>query len=121
MPKKYIQNDTERTIFVGGVMIAPGEGRDVDTAFLPPEHQGDTATTAEEPEEPEESEADKNLRAVLSGGVREIEPLLPEFSDETLKRLAELEGESETPRKTLLAAITQLQLQRAADKTGAPT
>lgn len=118
MPKKYVPNDTDRTIFVGGVMIPPGEGREVDTAFLPPEHQDapleTEATTSTEPD------ADANLRELLKGTVKDLTSQLEDFSADTLKRLAELEGESDTPRSTLLAAITDQQLKRAAAKTGDP-
>ncbi len=120
MPKKYIPNDTDRTIFVGGVMIAPGEGREVDTAFLPPEHQEPAAETLAD-DGPGDDDADANLRDMLKGGVRDIEPLLPELSSETLKRLAELEGERDTPRKGVLGPIQELLLKRAGESTGAPT
>lgn len=118
MPKKTLSNDTDRTIFVGGVMIAPGESREVDTAYLPPEHQDDAP--AVETAAPSGPDPDANLRELLQGTVKDLTAQLEEFSDETLKRLAELEGESDTPRSTLLGAITDLQLKRAATKTGAP-
>ena len=119
MPKKYVPNPSDRTIFVGGVMIPPGEGREVDSAFLPPEHQDD----APAPEAPAsgQTDPDANLRELLKGTVKDIGAQLEGFSAETLKRLAELEGESETPRSTLLGAITDLQLKRAAGTTGQPS
>ena len=36
MGKRYITNDTAGPIFVGGTLVQPGEGREVDEAFLPP-------------------------------------------------------------------------------------
>ena len=39
MPTKYIENTTANNLFVGGKMIPPGEGRDIDTSLLPPEHR----------------------------------------------------------------------------------
>ena len=38
MPTKYIENTTRESIFVGGKLIAPGDGRDIDISLLPPEH-----------------------------------------------------------------------------------
>ena len=37
MGTKHISNDGPHTIYVGGKMIAPGEGRDIDERDLPPE------------------------------------------------------------------------------------
>lgn len=119
MPRKHIQNDGPRTIFVGGVMIPPGECREVDTTYLPPEYQDD-APAAEAPASGQ-PDPDANLRELLKGTVKDIGAQLEGFSAETLKRLAELEGESDTPRATLLGAITALQLKLAAGTTGAPT
>jgi hypothetical protein len=119
VPKKTISNTSDRTMFVGGVMIAPGESRDVDAAYLPPEHQDD-APPAAEPDSGQ-PDPDANLRELLKGTVKDLTAQLDDFSDETLKRLAELEAETDTPRSTLLGAITDLQLKRAAVKTGAPT
>lgn len=119
MPKKTISNTSDRTVFVGGVMIPPNESRDVETAYLPPEHQDD-APPAAEPDSGQ-PDPDANLRELLRGTVKDLTAQLDDFSDETLKRLAELEAETDTPRSTLLGAITDLQLKRAAAKTGAAT
>ena len=46
MPTKHIENTTGAPIYVGGKMIQPGTGRDIDVALLPPEFQDQTATAA---------------------------------------------------------------------------
>ena len=46
MPTKHIENTTNAPIYVGGKMIQPGTGRDIDVALLPPEYQEQTAAAA---------------------------------------------------------------------------
>ena len=123
MAKRYISNDTAAVMFIGGVMIQPGEGRDVDETFLPPELlQPADEAEAKAPELTDAEKADANLRDVLKGSISKIKPLLPDFSPETLARLLELEQADGTPRQGLVQAITELQLQRAQAATGgAPT
>lgn len=111
--KRYVHNPTNRAIFVGGLLIQPGEGREVDASLLPPEYaepQADQLAPA--------PEADAALRELLASPVKELLPLLPEQSPQTLADLARLEAEAATPRKTLLGAIAELQLQRAQAATG---
>lgn len=116
MGKRYLHNDTANVMFAGGTMIPPGEGREVDEEFLPP---GNDAAPAEAA--PGEPNLEANLHELLAHPVKEIVPLLAEASDETLAGLARIEGEKADPRKTLLSAIGELQLERAQAKTGAPT
>ena len=37
MAKRYVHNPTDQVMFIGGTMVAPGEGREVDEQFLPPD------------------------------------------------------------------------------------
>lgn len=109
MATKYIENTSDSPLFVGGRMIQPGEGRDIDLRFLPPEHR-DLAT---ESAEPAELTLDQLLEAVRLKGVKAITEELPGFKQEALERLYELESLADAPRKTLLSAIDVEKLRRA--------
>jgi hypothetical protein len=111
--KRYVHNHSALAIFVGGLLIQPGEGREVDASLLPPEFADPPA--AEQAPAPS---ADVALRELLQSPLKELLPLLDEQSPATLADLARLEGEDATPRKTLLGAIAELQLQRAQAATG---
>lgn len=119
MAKRYISNDTADIKIVGGVLIPPGEGREVDEQFLPPEHQAEPNSTPWEDPAPGGQQDGHlvNLQDLLASKLSVIVPQLAEFGDETLAALAALEGAAENPRKTLLGAISQLQLERAAART----
>jgi hypothetical protein len=108
MSKRYVHNPTAGPIFAGGVLIPPGEGREVDKIYLPPE-----AGAEAEAEAPAVPDPDASLRELLANPVKDVLPELAGFSNATLDRLAELEGQDATPRKTLLAAIGELKLERA--------
>lgn len=110
MGTKHISNDGPNTIYVGGKMIAPGEGRDIDERDLPPELRD--APVVEEAPEPS---LDDELAALLKGSVKEVTATLPALTHEGLDRLAELERGHEHPRKTLLEAIADEVLRRADD------
>lgn len=115
MTKRYVHNPGRMAIFVGGLLIQPGEGREVDAYLLPPEGDDQPVPQDAEPAAPD---ADAALRELLKAPLKELLPLLPEHSPDTLAALARLEGEHDTPRKTLLGAIAELQLQRAQAATG---
>ena len=108
MGTKHIENNTPNTIYVGGKMIAPGEGRDIDERDLPPELRD--APVVVEPAGPS---LDDELAALLKESVKEIKDLLPGLTHEGLDRLAELERGHEHPRKTLLEAIADEVIRRA--------
>lgn len=116
MAKRYISNDTGGILIVGGVLLQPGEGREVEAQFLPPEHQADPGQAVAAEAAP--NAALDNLREVLTAKLSVIVPQLADYSDDTLAALAQLEGETPNPRKTLLGAISQLQLERAAARAG---
>lgn len=113
MSKRYVHNPTARTLFAGGVLIPPGEGREVDAVFLPPEAPADAPAEAPEPD------LRANLRELLKSPVKELLPQLEALGPDTLDQLEQLEGEAAQPRKTLLAAIAELKLERAKNTTGA--
>ena len=126
MAKRYMHNPGEHTMFVGSVMIPAGEGREVDEQFLPP--VDDAAQSAGDAggegsgEGGGEGNAPQNLVALQALPVRDLVPQLEGLSAEDLAALEALEQGAETPRVTVLSAITKLQLDRAqAAGGGAPT
>lgn len=124
MAKRYLSNDTDRTIFVGGIMIAPGEGREIDEAFLPPADAGDQAGAAPPADgdtPPGAAQLAANIADLLKQPIKQLVPMLAEASDETLAALHTAETASNTPRVTLLNAIAAQQLQRAEARASAST
>lgn len=131
MGRTFLFNDTDAPKLMGGKLVPPGEGREVDDVHLPP-GEGPDALAAAMDAAPEDDGSDaeakaeaerlKNLHDTLANPLAQILPFLGEHSDATLADLARLEGETETPRKTLLNAIAALQLERAqAQAGGQPT
>ena len=118
MAKVFLFNDTAAPKLMGGKLVPAGEGREVDEVCMPPgELPGNDAP--EEDQAPDLSvERLKNLMDMLANPLATVLPMLAEHSDETLAELARLEAEHDTPRKTLLAAIGDLQLKRAQAKAG---
>ena len=94
--KKYIENDTSHTIYVGGRAIAPGEGREV-------EMPDDSAPQA--PVEEAALDLDAPLHELLAGNVAAVTAALEGLSADTLLRLQMLENESTKPRKGVLEAL----------------
>lgn len=114
MGLKHISNDTPNTLFVGGKMIPPGEGRDIDERDLPPEYR----EPAPEPEEAPVPGLDEELGVLLVNTVPTLKEMLPDLSHEALERLHALEAEHEHPRKTLLEAVEAELLRRANEALG---
>ncbi len=125
MPRTYFFNDSPFPKFMGGKLIAPGEGREVDDVHMPAGEVLPSDAPAAAPQGDGNGPSDEQLRAnlqdLLKQPISKIVPGLAEHSDATLALLVELEGADGTPRKTLLNAIGELQLNRAQAKTGAPT
>lgn len=122
MPKHFLFNDTNAPKLMGGKLVPPGEGREVEDAHLP---TGELPS-AEAPQEDQTPDLTlerlKNLMDLLANPLATVIPALPDHSDETLAELARLEAEHDTPRVTLLNAIAALQLKRAqAQAGGEPT
>lgn len=119
MATKHIHNPGPNVMFVGGKMIQPGDGRDIDEIYLPPELRDPPA----EEVKPEPS-LDELLAEELKKSVAKLVLLLPEWKLEVLDRLVELEGSAAAPRKSLLTAIDAERLRRASaqidGQTGAP-
>lgn len=105
MGKRYVQNDTTDIMYVGGRMIPPGEGREVD--------EPDEAPPAEEEQAPD---TDAPLRELLAGNVDAVKASLADLESATLARLAELEADAAKPRKGVLEALADEQIKRADDK-----
>lgn len=121
--KRYVENDTAAPIFVGGSMILPGTGREVDV----PDH---LLPAADQPLLPDEGDDEGDgepqwpeaLVAVQALPVAKLKAALPDLSPEDLATLAKIEEASEPPRTSALEAIAALQLKRAqAAAGGAPT
>lgn len=119
MGKRYVHNSGGGVLLVGGVMIPPGEGREVDEDAL-----GLEASTGAAPAEASADDPAAALAAavaqLLAHPLKELVPMLADLPDELLAELARAEGAHATPRKTLLSAIGELQLERAQAKAGAP-
>lgn len=120
MGKRYIQNDTDNTMFVGSVMIPAGQGREVDEQFLPPADGDAGQAPSGEPAAggPTDEQLQANLRELLAQPLRELLPQLEGLGAETLKQLQAMEQAGETPRSTLLGAISKLLLDRAQQAAG---
>lgn len=108
MGTKHIENNTPNTIYVGGRMIAPGEGRDIDERDLPPEHREAPVVVVEAG-----PSLDDELAALLKGSVKEVAGTLGALTHEALDRLADIESGYTHPRKTLLEAIADEKIRRA--------
>lgn len=108
MGTKHITNDGPNTIYVGGRMIAPGEGRDIDERDLPPELREAPVVAVDVG-----PSLDDILGDVISQPVKDIAAVLGQLTHEALDRLAELEHEAKHPRKTLLEAIADEKIRRA--------
>lgn len=108
MGTKHITNDGAEIIYVGGKMIPPGEGRDIEEALLPPEHRDAPVREADK-----QPSLDELLAELLHKPVKDLIDGLGNMTQEALERLETLEGESKKPRKTLLEAIAAEKMARA--------
>lgn len=112
MEKRYIDNPGTTPMLVGGMLIPPGEGREV---LLPREllqEPQDFAETQPQPDQPPLVEASELLKKPL----KDILPQLDGMSDEQLATLVALEAAAPAARVTLTQAIAKLQLDRAGKK-----
>ena len=87
--------------FVGGKLIAPGDGRDIDISLPPPEHH-DALVAELPPGAPDLAALVAELRAKP---VKEIVAGLESLTQEGLELLTQAEKEAEKPRTSLLAAL----------------
>ena len=102
MAKRYVTNETANMMYVGGRMIAPGEGREVDVADDAPPVVEEAVADPDEP-----------LRELLKGTVAGVTAVLDGLSLETLQRLQVLEAEGEKPRKGVMEALADAQIKLA--------
>lgn len=103
-----IENTGKMPIFVGGVMIPPGEIRHFEDDLLPPEFRSSAPVS--------EAEAADPLAELLDGNVHEVTGGLDALSNEWLARLEAMELAGKN-RKGVLAAIAEEMLRRADDET----
>ncbi|MFN4360530.1 MAG: hypothetical protein ACK4F4_07380 [Hylemonella sp.] len=103
MAKKYIENPGPNTMFVGGCMIPPGEGREVET------HEPIEAEATAQSQAPS---LDELVLAELAKPVKDVIAGLSELTHEGLDRMEALESESKK-RKSLLEAIAAEKVARA--------
>jgi hypothetical protein len=107
MPRKYVENTTNSPMWVSGVMIPPGEGREV---MVPDEASVLTDVVEDAPD------LDAPLRELLAGNVSVVVAGLDGLSEATLTRLQELENATEKPRKGVLNALADKLIAIADDK-----
>lgn len=109
MGTRYIENTTAHAMYVGGKMIPPGEGRDIDEALLPKA----AAEATDAPDSGNDSMEDA-LRELQAQTVAAIRAELPNLKAEALDRLEDLEKTSEHPRKGVMEAVQAERIRRAA-------
>lgn len=108
---KYpVTNTTKMPIYVGALMIPPGETRHFDLEQLPPEHRPAPAADDAEPAAPPD-----RLAEIAEMNVGIIIPLLPDLSDDDLARLQAIEQDGKN-RKTVIEAMGAEILKRATAK-----
>lgn len=109
MGLKYVENTGRNVMFVGGKMIPPGEGREVDERLLPPELRDPAPATAA-PVEPSMAEL---LQKLLKGNAKSVVAALPDLSADALAMVEQIEGSDGSSRKTVVEAVRAEQLKRA--------
>ncbi|MGE4241719.1 hypothetical protein [Ramlibacter sp.] len=105
MSVKYVENPTAQTIFVGGKMIPPGEGREIPIHLLPSAASSAPAADVEQPD------AASELAKLLELSIKALLPELHLLDDEQLRALDALE-QSAAGRKGVTSAIQELLLER---------
>ena len=108
MPTKHIENHTNAPMYVGGKMIPPGSGRDINVALLPPEHQVHAAVVDQSG--PSVAELIESLRAQP---VKDILADLEGLTQEALGLLHEAEKAQPKPRTSLIAGLEAEAMRRA--------
>lgn len=111
MGKRHFENLTAAAIFIGGVLIPPGSGRDIDEALLPVEHHGDVGAA-----EDVEASLAELVAELHAKSVKEIAAELPSLTQEALDMLSEAEDAAAKPRTSLLAALQAERMRRADDR-----
>jgi hypothetical protein len=104
----WVHNPTKTNLHVGADIVPPGETKDFPESRVP-RHLRPVEKKEEAPVEKTNPLAD-----LLKGSVKDIVPGLDALSTADLEALGELEQLAEKPRTTLLSAIAELLLNRAA-------
>lgn len=104
-----VHNPSAMPIYVHGAMILPGETRHFDEQDVPTHLRPKPVAEAEPEQAPPCLMA--QLRAL---GVKDCIEAFPDLADDDLAELEALENAEATPRKTLIAAIAEEKLKRAA-------
>lgn len=107
MDKVPVTNNTRMPIYVGATMIPAGETRHFDAIDVP------AHLRPPKPPEPEPEAAADPLAELLAHGVKKIEAQFKDLASADLEKLNVLERKSESPRKSLLAALDEELLNRA--------
>lgn len=111
-----VHNPSAMPIYVHGAMILPGETRHFDEQDVP-SHLRPQPVDEAEPEQ-----APPSLMAQLRTlGVKDCIEAFPDLADDDLVELETLENAEANPRKTLIAAIVEEKLKRAADDEASKT
>jgi len=97
-------NTTAKFVHVGGVMIPPGDTREIDERLHPDYRQ---------PAPPAEEDPVSELALILAGSVATILAGFDALADEELAELRALEAGAGKPRTSLLKAIDEEALRRA--------
>lgn len=105
-----VENKSASPMYVAGVMIPAGETRHFEDAALPPEYRAAPAGGVVPP-----APADP-LAVILAGSVREIVAGVDALSNAEIGALFMLEELAAKPRKTLLAELAEVQLERASKR-----
>lgn len=111
MNKIPVCNVSASAIFVGSIMVPPGETRLFEPHEVPPEYRIDAPDEASDftPEDP--------LLALAALSIAQLALGLPDLSDDELDRLEIIEQEKAKPRAGALAEITAERLRRAEAET----
>ena len=113
MGLKYIENTGTNVMYVGGKLIPPGEGREVDELLVPPELRDPAPLPAAAEVSPNVAEL---VAELLRGNVKSIKAQIEGLSGEALDLVTTIEGGAEAPRKTVLEAVEAERIRRASQK-----
>lgn len=119
-----VTNNTAMPIYVGSAMIPAGETRDFEENDVPLHLRPAPVLVAASDPSPEELAAtakakrEAEIAEIRAKSVKDAREHFSALSDEDLAMLEALEQAEDDPRKTLLEAITEEQLQRAARAAG---
>lgn len=115
MARINVHNTTRMPIYVGSTMIPPGDSRDFDEHDVPEHLKPAPVPPAPPAEEEKPDQPASKLAELRAKSVEVIKAALVTLTEEELIALEAAESADETPRKTLLEAVTAERLRRAGD------